>query len=111
MTTTRLPRRATGHRRGVRALAATVLTSALGALALVTAAPASATPDDCTRWTSGSRGQTINVVCTAGTGHYGIAAACWDGSSATSKVVGIGETASAICYNSSVRSSILHFFA
>ncbi|MFI6578153.1 hypothetical protein ACIBFB_20390 [Nocardiopsis sp. NPDC050513] len=108
MTTTRIARRAARHR---RALTVTVLTSTMAALSLVTAAPAFATPEDCTRWTSGSRGQTINVVCTSGTGRYGIAASCWDGGSATSRVVSIGRTASAICYNSSVRNSVLYFYS
>lgn len=101
------PRLTTGHR---RALTATALASILGALSLVTAAPASATPSDCTRWISGSRGQTINVVCKSGTGRYGVAARCVNGKHAPGKVVAIGETTSAICYNSSVEAHVLYFY-
>lgn len=102
MSTTRLSLRATMRRQGLRALAVGVTTSALAALAVVTAAPASARPSDCEIWLSGSRGQTANGRCTAGTGRYYTRAICKDGTIAHGSVVNIGRVSSAICYGSAV---------
>jgi hypothetical protein len=102
MSTTRLSLRATRRRQGLRALAVGVTTSALAALAVVTAAPASADPRDCETWFSGSRGQTANGRCTAGTGRYYTRARCTDGTRVYGPVVNIGRVSSAICYGSAV---------
>jgi hypothetical protein len=107
MSTTRLSRRATMRRQGLRALAVGVTTSALAALAVVTAAPASATPSGCEIWLSGSRGQTANGRCTAGTGSYYTRAVCNDGTVAYGPIVTIGRVSSAICYGSAVRSAVV----
>lgn len=110
MSTTRLSRRATMRRQGLRALAVGITTSTLAALAVVTAAPASATPRDCEIWISGSRGQTANGRCVAGTGRYYTRAVCYDGTIAHGDVVGIGRVSSAICYDSAVRRAVIYEF-
>ncbi|MEV4998513.1 hypothetical protein ACFVTT_10290 [Streptomyces niveus] len=113
MSTTLVPRRASGRRQRPLALAAALLTSSVAVLTLATATPASAAPSNCERWKSGSNQQTINARCTSGTGHYGVAASCTDGTrnwSATGRVVGIGEITSAICKGGTVSGSALHFF-
>jgi len=107
MTTTRLSHRTTMRRQGLRALAVGVTTSALAALAVVAAAPASATPSNCEIWISGSRGQTANGRCTKGTGRYYTSASCANGTSVNGRIVNIGQVSSAICYGSSVREAIL----
>ena len=104
MTTTS---RMTRQRMGLRALAVSVTTSALAALAVVVAAPASAAPTKCEMWLSGSRGQTLNGRCTAGTGKYYTRAVRNDGRHAYGSVVGIGRVSSAICFDSDVHSGAI----
>lgn len=78
-----------------------------GAVSIVTAAPAEATPSSCTvsYLTSGSLKIGARARCTAGTGQYRVATTCTDelrGSSGTyyGAWVGIGSYSSVTCPNS-----------